>query len=604
MRCLRCSSENEKASRTCSSCGAPLRAMLPRRKQKATLIVVMGGALILAGIAYLFFRTASSDLHKKDGVEISPAVETSPRPKMIEGQSVIPVIGTVIIQGRSGEELAELECAVVNGNWIAAPVCAFLIGENWMFRAAQKEETPIVEGIWESGNPVALWRYGKEKPLKSAELTGWNRKDPLAWKSLNGMHSVDQIEILSPRQEGHFTSISLPQILKDQGILMQNGNVVGWTFGMWLERGFLWDEPDNFGFDRTISAEEFSSTISLHWQEKLFSTGLATRNDATARQRLKLLAEGFLLPPQFPPENKPLHLRSEAVALQLHSLASQLLQTGSLKEVMDSLDERVLQEAESIDLLKDATLARVKIQDHWKAIQFFERTEKNLERTKGAPMGLDDFHSWLYKDWITNSIDNGEHHSGRMAFELGKRLFPDDIDLHILGIRQALSEKEWAVAKELLEMRSYPEHFQDQVKHLEQLITEKLEPDRTVHILFEPGAKQIFVEGAINRSVRQYFQLDTGASLVSIPFSTAEKLNIKITEDTPLKPVLTVSDVGLAYEVTLESIEIGGAKVENIQALIIDLPGLPGVGLLGTEFLRHFNIEIDNQNGILKLKPR
>jgi predicted aspartyl protease len=60
----------------------------------------------------------------------------------------------------------------------------------------------------------------------------------------------------------------------------------------------------------------------------------------------------------------------------------------------------------------------------------------------------------------------------------------------------------------------------------------------------------------------------------------------------------------LAYEVTLDSLEIGGLRADNIVALIIDLPGTPSIGLLGNNFLNLFNVEIDNENGILRLSPR
>jgi clan AA aspartic protease (TIGR02281 family) len=153
-------------------------------------------------------------------------------------------------------------------------------------------------------------------------------------------------------------------------------------------------------------------------------------------------------------------------------------------------------------------------------------------------------------------------------------------------------------------MRSYPQNMQDQVKHLKQLITEKLDAKKTVHLPFKPGTNEIVLEASINRRVNQYFILDTGATHVTISSKTAVQLGIKINEDTPVRTIRTASDLMLAYEVTLDSIEVGDLRADSVIALIIDLPGTPEVGLLGNSFLKHFNVEIDNKNGLLKLTPR
>ena len=98
--------------------------------------------------------------------------------------------------------------------------------------------------------------------------------------------------------------------------------------------------------------------------------------------------------------------------------------------------------------------------------------------------------------------------------------------------------------------------------------------------------------------------IDTGATMVTIPYETAEALGFQLNDSTPLVQVATASGVGLAYELTLDAIEIKGLRVRHIKAIVLDLPSDPEVGLLGNSFLKHFHVEIDQQRGILRLKER
>ena len=68
--------------------------------------------------------------------------------------------------------------------------------------------------------------------------------------------------------------------------------------------------------------------------------------------------------------------------------------------------------------------------------------------------------------------------------------------------------------------------------------------------------------------------------------------------------IFPVSGYMLAYEVSINQMEIKGQRVHNIQAMVIDMPGMPGIGLLGQSFLKHFQVEIDTKKGILRLEKR
>ena len=107
-------------------------------------------------------------------------------------------------------------------------------------------------------------------------------------------------------------------------------------------------------------------------------------------------------------------------------------------------------------------------------------------------------------------------------------------------------------------------------------------------------------EVLLNGRVRRYFILDSGASFTLINWQTANELGITIDENTPFIPVSTVSGVILTPLVTLKSIQVGKAELENVEALIHTMPS-NNEGLLGNSFLNKFKVVIDTANDKLTL---
>jgi clan AA aspartic protease (TIGR02281 family) len=107
-------------------------------------------------------------------------------------------------------------------------------------------------------------------------------------------------------------------------------------------------------------------------------------------------------------------------------------------------------------------------------------------------------------------------------------------------------------------------------------------------------------EVLLNGRVRRYFILDSGASFTLINRQTANELGITVDENTPFIPVSTVSGVILTPLVTLKSIQVGKAELENVEALIYTMPS-DNEGLLGNSFLNKYKVVIDAANGKLML---
>ena len=96
------------------------------------------------------------------------------------------------------------------------------------------------------------------------------------------------------------------------------------------------------------------------------------------------------------------------------------------------------------------------------------------------------------------------------------------------------------------------------------------------------------------------FILDTGATLTAISTDTAQKLGILLSPDQPAIQVNTANGVVSAPTVILDAVNLDGALVERVPAVVLsELNGFDG--LLGLSFLNHFNIDINQDEGKLLL---
>jgi len=103
------------------------------------------------------------------------------------------------------------------------------------------------------------------------------------------------------------------------------------------------------------------------------------------------------------------------------------------------------------------------------------------------------------------------------------------------------------------------------------------------------------VEVMLNERVKRNLVVDSGASFILISQQTAKELGVIIDESTPFIPGSTVSGVILTPLVTLKSVKVGNASVENVEAVIYSMPGGQD-GLLGNSFLNKFRVVLDAIN--------
>jgi clan AA aspartic protease (TIGR02281 family) len=123
---------------------------------------------------------------------------------------------------------------------------------------------------------------------------------------------------------------------------------------------------------------------------------------------------------------------------------------------------------------------------------------------------------------------------------------------------------------------------------------------REIEIPFTKIGTLMRVDATVNDVVSIPFLIDTGASGVSIPTAYAEKLGVRVRSDTPRVSVTTANGIVARPMIPLRSIEVEGARVEDLAA-ILD-PSLE-FGLLGGSFFNNYIYRVDAARSVMTLVP-
>ena len=128
------------------------------------------------------------------------------------------------------------------------------------------------------------------------------------------------------------------------------------------------------------------------------------------------------------------------------------------------------------------------------------------------------------------------------------------------------------------------------------------------HTSFNPVGELIVlrltVGGVDPDTFRNVFvALDTGASTTMIPTEVAVDLGYDLSN--PNEQMMTANGIVLASRIAVRKLTAIGETVENIDVVCHDLPeGSIIEGLLGLNFLRHFDVNISFSTGTIELRPR
>lgn len=123
---------------------------------------------------------------------------------------------------------------------------------------------------------------------------------------------------------------------------------------------------------------------------------------------------------------------------------------------------------------------------------------------------------------------------------------------------------------------------------------------RVYRIRVKPGMGGMRVNVRLNDRVVAPFLIDTGASDVVIPAAVAQKLGIEVGPNTMKARYGTANGVIESPVVLLDSVELQGARADDVRASIS--ASMP-IGLLGLSFFNRFTYRIDATAGIVTLVP-
>lgn len=519
-----------------------------------------------------------------------------------DASQLVPMVGEVKMHDSQGNEIASVRSLVMSGGLVALPQRACLGAVNWQFSPHDgRTGNPVIDGVWRRDDKVGLWRIG-ESAERSFALSQWDGTFPLSWLSLQAGILHSDVSVQVEMNQGDLAYVSILDDLQVPGVFIQNGNVVGWTFGDWLEGGYLWNRafPSDNEFRSDVG--QFYTSTFVGGREEQFAKAILMDDETSALERIHTFLQGVYLSPKLDKEDTPERLYFENVLDDIRYLARLLHHHGDSEDLVNLMDEKVFEKTADVELLKITVAAIVEARSYERAVSFIENTKEFfLNEQDIGEVSL--VQLYLYKNWMKVLLNERDIENSRLVFDRGTDIFPEDPELYLFGVELALLEGDWQNAEELLYQREYPAIFRQKIEIFAIRISELKREEGSIVVHFPAGSSLIPVVARVNNSQDVDFLVDTGASLVTVPASLLDAFGIEIQNNTPRRMVATAGGLKEAWEVNLSSIELGGWVVYNLKALIIDLPNHSQTGLLGLNFLEKFRMDLNTEKGILLLEP-
>ncbi|MFK7895868.1 MAG: TIGR02281 family clan AA aspartic protease [Myxococcota bacterium] len=120
----------------------------------------------------------------------------------------------------------------------------------------------------------------------------------------------------------------------------------------------------------------------------------------------------------------------------------------------------------------------------------------------------------------------------------------------------------------------------------------------TYRIRVAKTGSSMYVQVRLNDNVTAPFIIDTGASDVLLPLSVANELGVDL-EGARTGVYSTANGLVKQSLITLDSVNLGGARAENVPASVSPTMS---IGLLGLSFFNHFDYQFDPARGIVTLR--
>ncbi len=621
--CPQCRIKNPIESDICYNCGASLHEHEPPAKKAGRpWLAVVVFVLFVVGAFYFYYRSGSTPPPSSRSNLISEIKPVTPPPaqtRLPEKASVVKAVtetevdteqinipvGLLRIRDVAGHLLSEIMVPVVGGGWVALPTREIIGGSSWVLQMSAGGRQDIESGIINDLDQISLWRIPEDQSLESPALYPWSAGKPLTWLALRSQDAPEPLQVGGIGRQGNFNKGSLPEDINDPGVFIQDGRVVGWTFGDLIDGAFLWTGDVGRNLKPEIRVDDYYRLTFANGREEEFVRALAMGDDDSSLDRLAAFARAFRIDPRLTDGLTPDYLKPEAVISQMRLLLARAVQEGFGFQAASYFDAEVLAQADDVSLMSEVVILTAESFGQEEALNLTENAIEDLKpKSNREKTQLNELHSGLYQRWLNELIEGGNIEDAWRVYARGGQQRPEDLNIYLFGVKLALTEDDWETAERILDAREYPPALRDQVRNLQAQIAELKGQQGKIVIRFAPGTRQIPVTASINQGTSQEFIVDTGASMVTIPYSTARILGIGISVRNPRRKVFTASGELYAPEVVLDSITLEGFETYNVKALVLDIPNQPGLGLLGLNYLRRFRMDLNTDDGLLMLAPR
>lgn len=161
-------------------------------------------------------------------------------------------------------------------------------------------------------------------------------------------------------------------------------------------------------------------------------------------------------------------------------------------------------------------------------------------------------------------------------------------------------------ARKALALTGHDASVLEQANAIKRRIEADLAADRpyAAEVSLRPLGNQFLVDAVLNNTLKGVFLLDTGASLSIASPELLRALGVPYRSTGRMAWFSTAGGRIQAPIVTLDSLALDGVVVENLEVGVIsEFDDSPVDGLLGMNFLRHFEFYIDQNEGKLQLSP-
>jgi clan AA aspartic protease (TIGR02281 family) len=209
-----------------------------------------------------------------------------------------------------------------------------------------------------------------------------------------------------------------------------------------------------------------------------------------------------------------------------------------------------------------------------------------------------------YLELVQEAVGAGDVLAQETSLLQGIQQLPDSGILHLELAKLYIPFQAYDDAIRLLrQARELDSSLRDSVENLLAKIDDAIKRRDAVIVRIPAGSRSIRTEAVIDGHTASNFIIDTGATYTSIPSGLAHSLGY---DTSPSKASrVTISGVGGIFNVPLirvQSLDLGGYTVRNLDVLVISEKIGPNVGLLGLNFLKHFKYSVDPKRQEFRLE--